>query len=142
MPDPHRIIGWAWVAVAVLWLTASLTAKPTLRRESIRSRLGHIALGVLAGLLIFDRGLWKGSINWQVIPRSPASAYLGLLITLAGLGCAVWARLALGSNWSGTVTVKHDHELVRSGPYAIVRHPIYSGCLLALLGTAIANGDL
>ena len=54
----------------------------------------------------------------------------------------MWARFALGRNWSGTVTVKHDHELVRSGPYAIVRHPIYSGFLLGLLGTVIVRGSL
>ena len=55
---------------------------------------------------------------------------------------AIWARFVLGRNWSGTVTVKQDHELVRSGPYALVRHPIYSGLLLAFLGTAVARGDL
>jgi protein-S-isoprenylcysteine O-methyltransferase len=61
---------------------------------------------------------------------------------VAGLGFSLWARFALGRNWSGTVTIKRDHELVRSGPYAIVRHPIYSGILLALLATAIARGHL
>ena len=59
----------------------------------------------------------------------------------AGLGFAVWARRCLGRNWSGIVTVKQGHELIRSGPYALVRHPIYTGLLLAILGTASAIGE-
>ena len=67
--------------------------------------------------------------------------WLGLLMVIAGLAFAVWARAHLGRNWSGTVTVKENHELVRSGPYGIVRHPIYTGLLLAILGTAIVVGE-
>jgi protein-S-isoprenylcysteine O-methyltransferase Ste14 len=59
----------------------------------------------------------------------------------AGLAFSVWARVYLGRNWSASVTVKQDHELVQSGPYRLVRHPIYTGLLLALLGTAVARGD-
>ena len=59
----------------------------------------------------------------------------------AGLGFAMWARVHLGRNWSGIVTVKEDHALVRTGPYRAVRHPIYTGLLLALIGTAMAIGQ-
>jgi protein-S-isoprenylcysteine O-methyltransferase Ste14 len=62
-------------------------------------------------------------------------------LTLAGLLFSAWARVHLGGNWSGIVTVKEDHELVRSGPYGIVRHPIYSGLLLAVVGSALARGE-
>ncbi|MBV9269207.1 MAG: isoprenylcysteine carboxylmethyltransferase family protein [Acidobacteriaceae bacterium] len=61
---------------------------------------------------------------------------------MAGIIFDLWARFVLGRNWSGTVTVKQDHELVQSGPYGVVRHPIYSGFLLALAGTVIAQGDV
>jgi protein-S-isoprenylcysteine O-methyltransferase Ste14 len=64
-----------------------------------------------------------------------------LLLVVLGLAFAVWARIHLGRNWSGAVTVKDDHELIRTGPYGLVRHPIYSGLLLAVLGTAIAFGE-
>lgn len=67
--------------------------------------------------------------------------WLGLLMVICGLAFAVWARIHLGRNWSGTVTVKEDHELIRSGPYGIVRHPIYTGLLLAIAGTAIVFGE-
>jgi len=55
---------------------------------------------------------------------------------------AVWARIKLAGNWSGTVTLKEDHEIVRTGPYRWIRHPIYSGLLLGLLGSAVALGDV
>jgi protein-S-isoprenylcysteine O-methyltransferase Ste14 len=63
-------------------------------------------------------------------------------MTFAGVAFAIWARLHIGRNWSGTVTIKADHKLIRTGPYAIVRHPIYSGFLTAVLGTAIAIGEV
>jgi len=63
------------------------------------------------------------------------------VVAALGLALTVWARMHLGANWSGTVTVKQDHELVRSGPYAWVRHPIYTGLLLMLAGTALALGE-
>ena len=62
------------------------------------------------------------------------------MLTVAGMLFSVWARLTLGRNWSGTVTIKQDHELIQRGPYRIVRHPIYTGMLLAMLGTAFIYG--
>jgi len=67
---------------------------------------------------------------------------VGLAITVIGLGFAVWARLHIGRNWDALVALKENHQLVRTGPYAIVRHPIYSGFISATLGTAIAQGDV
>jgi len=65
-----------------------------------------------------------------------------VLIVAAGLGFTVWARIHLGRNWSGTVTLKQGHEFVRSGPYRYVRHPIYTGLLAAFAGSALARGEL
>lgn len=64
------------------------------------------------------------------------------MLTMAGVIFAIWARIALGTNWSGFVTVKQNHELIRSGPYALVRHPIYAGITVAVLGTAIFDGEM
>ncbi|HEY7307157.1 MAG TPA: isoprenylcysteine carboxylmethyltransferase family protein [Bryobacteraceae bacterium] len=142
MPDPYRIIGWAWTTVAIVWLAASFTSKRTVRRQAPGSRLLQLLLGAFAALLILGKGPWKVALSRQIVSQSLPAADLGLILTLVGLAFALWARFVLGRNWSGTVTIKRDHELVRSGPYAIVRHPIYSGFLLALLGTAIARGNL
>jgi protein-S-isoprenylcysteine O-methyltransferase Ste14 len=65
----------------------------------------------------------------------------GLIVVAAGLAFAVWARLQLGRNWSGHVTLTQDHELIRSGPYDLARHPIYSGMMAAMLGSAIVIGQ-
>jgi protein-S-isoprenylcysteine O-methyltransferase Ste14 len=71
-------------------------------------------------------------------PAGLWSFWLGAAATLGGLMFAVWARVHLGRNWSRSVTIKQDHELITTGPYALVRHPIYTGILTGLLGTAIA----
>ena len=73
--------------------------------------------------------------------RLVSSNVPSLAITVAGTALAIWARWHLGSNWSGVVTLKEGHELIRSGPYRAIRHPIYTGILLALLGTSIAVGE-
>ena len=67
--------------------------------------------------------------------------WVGAAITAAGLSFAIWARRHIGRNWSATVTLKQDHELVTSGPYAFVRHPIYTGLLFGFIGSAIALGQ-
>ncbi len=68
-------------------------------------------------------------------------AIIGLILTALGIAFAFWARYSLGQNWSSKVTIKVEHELIRNGPYAYVRHPIYTGILLALVGTALAIAE-
>jgi protein-S-isoprenylcysteine O-methyltransferase Ste14 len=82
-----------------------------------------------------------GFLGERVLPDGPTVHWIAAAIVAAGLAFTVWARIHLGRNWSGTVTVKNDHELIRSGPYRFVRHPIYSGALLAIAATSFARGD-
>ncbi len=134
---------WAaylWAAVTLFWLLASLRVKATVRNESSGSRTLHIIVIIAAFFLIFARLHVLGPLDAQIVPPSFAGDAIGLAATLAGLVFAVWARFVLGRNWSGTVTMKQGHELVRNGPYRFVRHPIYSGFLLAALGTALIHG--
>jgi protein-S-isoprenylcysteine O-methyltransferase Ste14 len=83
--------------------------------------------------LPFSARLRVGPLAWRFVPDSPVVAWAGLAVTAAGFTFAIWARMLLGGNWSSSMTVKQDHQLIRQGPYSIVRHPIYSGLLLALL---------
>lgn len=94
-----------------------------------------LVLGAI--LLVFPR-LGGRALSAPFLPRSATTSYLAVALVASGLAFAVWARQHLAGNWSARVTVKEEHQLVRTGPYRWVRHPIYTGMLLALLGTVIA----
>ena len=86
-------------------------------------------------------GMGFGILGWRFLPQEPLFVVSGCLIEAVGIALAITARLYLGRNWSGKVTIKLDHKLVRSGPYALTRHPIYTGVLCGMVGTAIAYGE-
>jgi len=131
------ISGYLWTGFFIVWVLWAIRTKPTERRESLGSRLSYTLLVIAGFYLLFAHPVWRSWLRRPVLPPSPWVTGLGVGITAAGLLFAIWARLHLGGNWSGTVTMKVGHELVRSGPYRWVRHPIYSGLLLAVLGTAM-----
>jgi protein-S-isoprenylcysteine O-methyltransferase Ste14 len=129
-----------WIAWSAYWWAASRDAKPTARREALGSRLMHIVpLAIAVALLAVDR--IPPPLDARLYPWAPWEFWLGVLATAAGLGFSIVARAHIGRNWSGTVTIKESHELVTSGPYRLVRHPIYTGILLAFAGSAIARGE-
>jgi protein-S-isoprenylcysteine O-methyltransferase Ste14 len=132
----------AWVFVGLVWLVGAFFSKPVERKEPLSSRLLQLGWAILAALLLSLRNFPWGPLGVRVIPRSMLLGYLGLALTWGGIAFAIWARFYIGRNWSGRVTIKKDHELIRSGPYAIVRHPIYAGLLAALAGTTIAIGEI
>jgi protein-S-isoprenylcysteine O-methyltransferase Ste14 len=130
-----------WLAWGAFWLISARDSKTTERRESAASRTFYSALLVGGLLLMLVPRTWLGPLGTGLLPDSMLRMRLALMLLIAGLAFTVWARAHLGRNWSGTVTVKEDHELIRSGPYGLVRHPIYTGLLLAFAGTSIACGD-
>jgi protein-S-isoprenylcysteine O-methyltransferase Ste14 len=138
----RQVIGLLWFAWAVYWMVSSIRIKAAVRRESTVSRLAHVVPLVVGGVLIGWRDMPWGALNLRLWPHSLLAYGIGLALLIAGLAFAVWARVHLGRNWSGSVTVKEGHELIRSGPYAYVRHPIYTGLITAVLGTAIISGTL
>ena len=140
MNAPH-IVSLIWMAIGAFYLVNAFRTKRTVRRQSIGSRGIQMALNLLGFVFLFSPLIRVGILRLHVFPPSPTVSALGLLLTLAGCALAIWARVTLGRNWSASVTVKEEHTLMTRGPYAFVRHPIYSGLLLAVLGAAIVFGD-
>jgi len=130
-----------WLIWLVYWFIAGRNVKPTQRHESPGSRAAHIVPVMLGAWLLWSPRLPGGLLASAIFTPTLASYFVGAGIVAAGLAFSVWARVHLGRNWSGTVTVKHDHELVRDGPYRYVRHPIYTGLLVAFVGCAIARAE-
>jgi protein-S-isoprenylcysteine O-methyltransferase Ste14 len=136
-------IAYPWIATAVVWILGAFTSKPTVQRQGGAYRwLEFFALFFAYSLLFNRRVFQRGLLGVRWLPDSPAAAWTGLAITTAGAAFAIAARLYIGGNWSSTVTLKQDHKLIRSGPYALVRHPIYTGLIVALAGTAVAIGEV
>jgi protein-S-isoprenylcysteine O-methyltransferase Ste14 len=140
MTSPQNVIGWAWAIALMVWIPGSLSNKRSVRKQQLQARAVQLALGVLVGLLIAGQGLFKGLGTAAVMPQTGLTSVIAVILTLGDIGFALGSRFALGRKWSANVTIKENHDLVRTGPYAIVRYPIYSGFLFALLGTTVARG--
>lgn len=140
--SPYKWIDALWMLFALYWLVSALKRKKTKQRETVVQRLGYVLPLVVAFYLLSQPEAHYGWLGARFVPYSPPAEWIGVLLTAAGVGVAFWARWHLGANWSGTVTLKEEHELIRTGPYRAIRHPIYTGILLALLGTAVANGEV
>lgn len=132
----------AWIIFIVVWAVAATAVKPVEQSQSAQSRMFHIVTNALAFILIFWERVQLGPLDSRVVPLTEGFEIAAILFTYAGVAFAIWARFFLGGNWSGRVTLKRDHTLIQSGPYAIVRHPIYTGLVFAALGTTIGFGKL
>lgn len=129
-----------WGGWGTYWLARSGGGKANTWREPWLSRMLHIVPLVLgASLLTFE--IPALGLDGRFLPLSWVLYGAGVFLTAAGLAFTVWARLHLGRNWSGTVTLKEGHELITTGPYAFVRHPIYTGLLVAFCGGALSVGE-
>jgi len=142
MSSLHRYLFPAmWIGWAMYWWAASRNVKVTARHEPMPSRLLHIVPLTFALILLWRQHPSMGFLNERFMPWTEWAFAVGALVAAGGFLFTIWARIQLGRNWSGTVTIKEGHELVTSGPYALVRHPIYTGLLLAFLGSALALGE-
>jgi len=142
-PSPHD---WpmlvsiaAWCLLAIYWDAAAKKAAPAEVSESSASRRIHLALVTAGQILLF---LPIPGLRQRYLPVSMLCAAAGLALEAMGILLAVWARQCLGRNWSGRISIKVEHKLVRSGPYRVLRHPIYTAFLSLYAGVAIVSGEV
>lgn len=130
-----------WIAYIVYWRSAApqADARSNDRLEPPASRIARLALLLVAAALLVIGRTGIPLLDRSLFANGRACFWGGAALTAAGLLFSIWARVHLGSNWSQAVAVKQDHQLIVSGPYAFVRHPIYTGLLTAFLGSAIAR---
>ena len=127
-----------WIFFIAYWMAGALKTRRTVSQESFASRYGIVVLEVLGYFLLFSDWAEIGILGRRVVPRTYALAITGVVFTWIGIAIALWARWHLGQYWSARVTLKEDHKLICTGPYAYFRHPIYSGLDLAAIGGALA----
>lgn len=127
-----------WIAFLLYWQVKAIDTKTTLRLESATSRILRVLVFLIVIVLLSTDRIPLPWLYRQLWPSGILPFWIGAAFTVGGLLFAVWARVHLGRNWSRSVTIKQDHELITTGPYALVRHPIYTGILSGFLGTAIA----
>jgi protein-S-isoprenylcysteine O-methyltransferase Ste14 len=132
---PRFFNSWMWLAWFAYWMIAAGFTAATKSSEPFWRRLQYQLILLLGFYLVFhDR---RQPILWGRLYDSRAIEWAGCAMTLLGLAFSVWARLHLGRYWSGIITLKEGHRLIRTGPYQFVRHPIYTGMLFAALGSAV-----
>jgi protein-S-isoprenylcysteine O-methyltransferase Ste14 len=125
-----------WIAWAVYWFAHAWGNKRTVERRGRAAQIMLFAIGFLGARIIAS----EPEYSFHLIGTTIFTQVAGIALCAGGIGFSIWARRYLGGNWSGNITLKENHELVRTGPYRFVRHPIYTGIILALVGTAIATG--
>jgi protein-S-isoprenylcysteine O-methyltransferase Ste14 len=130
-----------WAAMGVYWVASALRTKKTESGERSWLRFGRLAVLVVVFDLLLSRKMAVGWLGNRFVSAIELWKWTGIALTVAGLGLCLWARRELADNWSDKVALKVDHELIRTGPYKLLRHPIYSGVLLAMAGTALAIGE-
>ncbi len=136
------IISACWIVFVAVWLVAAVSTKRAVYRENRAQRLRYWLLLLMGWVLLFRGRQLPYPFNLRVVSHAAPIALAAAILCIAGLAFAVWARVTLGRNWSGVVTLKEGHELVERGPYRFVRHPIYTGILTMFFATALVQGHI
>lgn len=132
-----------WLAFLGYWLWSARKVKAPKLREPLARRFLVHWLPLVVAVLLLGPGEWFGH-SWlreQFVPHTTPVYSIGLILCIAGTALAIWSRAILGANWSAQVQIKQGHELIQRGPYAHIRHPIYTGLILLFAGNALMVGD-
>lgn len=138
--DAGNLMAGAWVVFAVYWLVAASRTNPAKKREPAAEWLLRFAVMASAFVLLYKADPRWGRLNDHFIPSASWVRPMGAALAWIGVAFAIWARHHIGRYWSGSVSLRAGHRLIRTGPYSRIRHPIYTGILLALMGTVLVIG--
>ncbi len=138
--NPASAIELPWLIFLAYWIFAGFRVNKMERREPAGSTVARILIMIPAYYLLFSDDLSLGLLNGRFITEALWTFALGTALTWLGLAFAIWARYHIAQFWSASVALRAGHQLIRSGPYAQIRHPIYTGILTAALGTALVAG--
>lgn len=135
----QQLINALWILFIAYWALAAFGAKRSIGARAWRRGIGlRLAVIVVIALVFRNPALRSALRNAQTdVSGNAFMGMVGLVLCALGIALAIWARVHLGRNWGMPMSRKEDPELVTSGPYAFVRHPIYTGILLAILGSTI-----
>lgn len=131
-----------WFAIFIYWLISAFSVKKSVKKQSGLGRVLYILCVILAFSLLFGSYFSIGFLDIQILPQNEGWRITGLIVCASGLAFSLMARVWLGKNWSGRITVKENHVLIQSGPYSITRNPIYTGFLLAFAGCSMSLGQV
>lgn len=123
------------------WLISSYAVKATVERKTFGSSLSYRIPTIIGAILLAKLGN-RTPLNILLTPQTLLTAWLGAAVCVMGLGIAIWSRWTLAGNWSSDVRFKQGHELMQTGPYRFVRHPIYTGIILMCFASALQFGSL
>src|SRR5690348_5873976 len=148
MREAPLVVACLWAAFILLWLVLAQFNKKA-GRGTHRTSAWAVRLAVIVGVIVIvsprqhaAAGFFRSISHAAPLHAGISGQWVGVGLCLAGLGFAIWARVHLGRNWGMPMSLRQGHELVTSGPYAYVRHPIYTGVMLAMIGSALAVGML
>jgi protein-S-isoprenylcysteine O-methyltransferase Ste14 len=139
---PLQINGSFWIAWGIYWFALSKNVNKTRTRESSLSRSLHLGPTGLAFFLLFAPHIQILGLGTSFLSDQSLGGVPGVLVTALGLSFTAWARIHLGRYWSASVTLKEGHKLIRTGPYLLARHPIYTGFFFGFLGSALNRGTV